>query len=66
MNNGSILQGGGGVGVGDGSPTYVMRTLFSKLQLGSLEINLGMTWVYSGTTPLRSPRYYRYMWTVDC
>ena len=31
--------------------TNVMRTLFSKLQLGSLDINLGMAWVYSGTLP---------------
>ena len=34
---------------GQDSPTNVMRTLFSKLQLGSLDINLGMAWVYSGT-----------------
>ena len=31
--------------------TNVMRTLLSKLQLGSLDINLGMAWVYSGTLP---------------
>ena len=31
--------------------TNVMRTLFSKLQLGSLDISLGMAWVYSGTLP---------------
>ena len=36
---------------GHDSPTNVKRTLFSKLQLGSLDINLGMVWVYSGTLP---------------
>ena len=32
-------------------PTNVMRTLFGKFKLGSFEINLGMSWVYSGTPP---------------
>ena len=45
MNSGSTLLGW------DDSPTNVMRTLFSKLQLGSLDINLSMAWVYSGTPP---------------
>ena len=37
---------------GQDSPTNVMRTLFSKLQLDinlPLDINPGMAWVYSGT-----------------
>ena len=45
MKSGSTLLGW------DDSPTNVMRTLFSKLQLGSLDINLSMAWVYSGTPP---------------
>ena len=45
MKSGSTLLGW------DDSSTNVMRTLFSKLQLGSLDINLSMTWVYSGTPP---------------
>ena len=41
MNNGSTLLGW------DDSPMNVMGTLVSRLELGSLEINLGMAWVRS-------------------
>ena len=41
MNNGSKLLGW------DDSPMNVMGTLVSRLELGSLEINLGMAWVRS-------------------
>ena len=41
MNNGSTLLGW------DDSPTNVMGTLVSRLELGSLEINLGKAWAKS-------------------
>ena len=41
MNNGSTLLGW------DDSPMNVMGTLVSRLELGSLEINLGMAWAKS-------------------
>ena len=41
MNNGSTLLGW------DDSPMNVMGTFVSRLELGSLEINLGMAWVRS-------------------
>ena len=41
MNNGSTLLGW------DDSSMNVMGTLVSRLELGSLEINLGMAWVRS-------------------
>ena len=41
MNNGSTLLGW------DDSLMNVMGTLVSRLELGSLEINLGMAWARS-------------------
>ena len=41
MNNGSTLLGW------DDSPVNVIGTLVSRLELGSLEINLGKVWAKS-------------------
>ena len=48
MNNGSTLMNNGSTLLGwDDSPVNVIGTLVSRLELDSLEINLGEVWAKS-------------------